>query len=977
MMLGSVNMAQLLRTATARVVALSLVLVGAGTTMGFLASATPGHLNPPFVIPWWAFAPAIMAAEGLMFHIERKTETHSFNLSEIPLVIGFFFASPWAVIAGRLLGQLAYRVIVRRQAPIKIMFNISSFWAETAVAMFLFRELAEHTSPLSPASWLVILAAVVTADLVSMVAVTWVIHWTGGESELKSVFATGLLTAGVNTGLSILAAIILWSSPWAFLLLCLVIVSFTVLYRKYLALSQRYSGLQMLYGFTQMVGASLKAEAVTEEVLAEARKLLRSRRAEIVLLDERNTGCAYRLVSQDGDGSSPAEPLDVPAVDEEVVWNDVIVRNTPTLIARGTRNPVELSFLAKVGAADCMIAPLLSEEKVVGAIMVADRQSNLTSFDEADLKLFATLANHASVAFENGRLVERLRKEAEERRHEALHDSLTGLPNRALFAEKIAGLADRASGRQGAAVMLMDLDRFKEVNDTLGHHNGDLLLQEVATRLVASLRPCDTVARLGGDEFAILLPRAGSTEQVVKAASRIVEALKQPFQLEGLRVDIGASIGVASYPEHGHEAAALLQRADVAMYQAKSSDQPIVLYAPESDHNTPERLTLAADLRHALTDDQIEIYYQPKARLADGAVVGVEALLRWNHPTRGMVGPAEFVPVAEQSGLITPLTMRILRAALNHVKEWSQAGYELHVSVNLALRSLLDTDMPGQVEALLLEIGVPSERLTLEITESSVMADPPRTIAVLERLAALGVRLSVDDFGTGYSSLSYLRRLPVNEVKIDQSFVLRMASEPTDAAVVRSIIELSHNLGLSTVAEGVEDAVSWDMLRQFGCDEVQGYHLSRPMHSSLFGQWLSSVQRPAPRTTPATQLPDTSKSVLVVDDDWIVRDLVSQMLDDSGTYEVYVAKDGWEAIAQARLYQPDVIILDLAMPRMSGLDALPNIQAVAPGTRVVVLSSTDDAHLAETMVEKGATAFVDKVFGLELLPQQVALALAS
>jgi diguanylate cyclase (GGDEF)-like protein len=974
--LRAVQLTNLFRSATVRVVSLSLFLVGAGTIMAIVATSLSGQVRPPFVIPWWAFAPAIMAAEGLMFHIERKTETHSFNLSEIPLVVGFFFASPWAVIAGRLAGQLAYRLIVRRQAPIKIMFNLSSFWAETAVAMCLFRTVAAHTSPLSPAAWFGILVAVLTADLVSMVAVTWVIRWTGGESHLRSVLVTGLLTAGINTGLSILAAIILWASPWAFLLLCLVIVSFTVLYGRYLALNQRYSGLQMLYGFTQMVGASLKAEAVTEEVLAEARKLLRSGRAEIVLLDEQSGGCAYRLVSQDGEGSAQGEALEIPALQEEPVWNDVIARQTPALIPRGTRNPSHLSFLTRVGAADCMIAPLVSEEKIVGSIMVADRQSNLTSFDGGDLKLFATLANHASVAFENGRLVERLRKEAEERRHEALHDSLTGLPNRTLFVERIAALGENASERE-AAVMLMDLDRFKEVNDTLGHHNGDLLLQEVAARLVDILRSCDTVARLGGDEFAILLPGAGSAEQVMTSAARIVDALEHPFQLEGLRVDIGASIGVASYPEHGEDAATLLKRADVAMYQAKSGDRHIVLYTPESDHNTPERLTLAADLRHALTDDQIEIYYQPKARLSDGSVVGVEALLRWDHPTRGRIGPAEFVPVAEQSGLITPLTMRILRASLTHVKEWSRAGYDLHVSVNLALRSLLDTDMPSQVEALLLEIGVPSDRLTLEITESSVMADPPRTIAVLERLAALGVRLSVDDFGTGYSSLSYLRRLPVNEVKIDQSFVLRMASEPTDAAVVRSIIELSHNLGLSTVAEGVEDAASWEMLREMGCDEVQGYHLSRPMHSSSFGRWLSNFQRPLPRPSPSLPVDEVARSVLVVDDDWLMRDLVSNLLDDAGLYEVHEASDGWEAIAQARLHQPDVIILDLAMPRMSGLDALPSIRAVAPKSRVVVLTSTDDRRMAAKAVEQGATAFLDKALGLELIPQQVALALAS
>ncbi|HET6916266.1 MAG TPA: bifunctional diguanylate cyclase/phosphodiesterase, partial [Acidimicrobiales bacterium] len=361
-------------------------------------------------------------------------------------------------------------------------------------------------------------------------------------------------------------------------------------------------------------------------------------------------------------------------------------------------------------------------------------------------------------------------------------------------------------------------------------------------RLGTALRSCDTVARLGGDEFAILLPQQDGVDQVMKAAQRIVDVLQQPFELEGLAVDVGASIGVAMFPEHGKDAAVLLQRADVAMYEAKGADHGVVLYSPQRDQNSPARLTLATELRQAIAEDQLVVYYQPKARVSDGAITGVEALVRWSHPERGLLNPVDFIGVSEQTGLINPLTMFVLKTALRQCAEWSAAGHDLGVSVNLAVRSLLDTDLPNQIAHLLRETGVPSDRLTLEITESTVMADPPRTIACLTRLARAGVRLSVDDFGTGYSSLSYLRRLPVHEVKIDRSFVFRIASDPTDAAIVRSIIELSHTLSLQTVAEGVEDRVAWDRLRQMGCDEIQGFFLSKPLSAENVGEWLATLE---------------------------------------------------------------------------------------------------------------------------------------
>ena len=292
------------------------------------------------------------------------------------------------------------------------------------------------------------------------------------------------------------------------------------------------------------------------------------------------------------------------------------------------------------------------------------------------------------------------------------------------------------------------------------------------------------------------------------------------------------------------------------MYEAKGAGHPVMLYSPERDNYSPKRLTMAAELRQALADGDIVVYHQPKARLSDGMIIGTEALVRWRHPTQGLIGPDEFIPLAEQTGLIEPLTFFVLKSALEQCRQWNDAGHDINVAVNLSVRSLLDPDLSGRVEALLAETGVPGSRLTLEITESGVMADPNRAIALLERLAATGVKLSVDDFGTGYSSLSYLRRLPVHEVKVDRSFVFRMATDPSDATIVQSIIELGHNLGLRTVAEGVEDQISWDLLRGMGCDVAQGYLLSKPIPAQALTRWMDDVRRasfssvePAPEVT--------------------------------------------------------------------------------------------------------------------------------
>jgi diguanylate cyclase (GGDEF)-like protein/PAS domain S-box-containing protein len=429
---------------------------------------------------------------------------------------------------------------------------------------------------------------------------------------------------------------------------------------------------------------------------------------------------------------------------------------------------------------------------------------------------------------------------------QAFTDQLTGLPNRALLHDRTQQ-ALRLAGRQGltAALLLLDLDRFKEVNDTLGHHHGDLLLQQVAARLLATLRDSDTVARLGGDEFAVLLPQIASVQEATAVADRLSAAIEAPFTVDGLILDVDASFGVAVYPDHATDASQLLQRADVAMYAAKATHVGYTIYDPSLDQHNPRRLGLLGQLRRALAAGELVVHYQPKAEVRSGRILGVEALVRWQHPEHGLLGPGEFIPLAETTGLIRPLTAYVLDAALRQCRAWRDAGRELSVAVNLSTRCLLDLALPDQITALLEDTAMDPDRLVLEITESAIMSDPTRALEILDRLHALGVQLAIDDFGTGYSSMAYLKSLPVDELKVDRSFVKHLRDNQSDAVIVRSTVDLGHNLGLRVVAEGVEDEATLKELAALGCDSVQGYYLAKPMPAAELGAWLATRPQPA------------------------------------------------------------------------------------------------------------------------------------
>jgi diguanylate cyclase (GGDEF)-like protein len=424
---------------------------------------------------------------------------------------------------------------------------------------------------------------------------------------------------------------------------------------------------------------------------------------------------------------------------------------------------------------------------------------------------------------------------------QAVTDTLTGLPNRRLFHDRVEQAINRAR-RQGerAAVMIIDLDRFKEVNDTLGHHCGDLLLEEVARRLRGRLRESDTVARLGGDEFAVLLPNVPDAASAERVAMQLGDAISESIVVEGLSLDTEASIGITLFPDHGADVTELLQRADVAMYTAKSESLPFSVYGSEQDDYSPRRLALLGELRRAIEQGELVLHYQPKVHLASGELVGAEALVRWQHPERGLLPPSEFIPFAEHTSLMKPLTLYVLDRALEECGRWEGDGHMLAVAVNISARNLLDAEFADAVTASLERVGLSPDRLELELTETALMGNTARALEVLRPLSETGVVLSIDDFGVGYTSLNQLKSLPIRVLKIDRSFVINMSTDAADAMIVRSTIELGHNLGLQVVAEGIESREIHHTLRDLGCDVGQGYHLGRPMPSTEFARWVDA-----------------------------------------------------------------------------------------------------------------------------------------
>jgi diguanylate cyclase (GGDEF)-like protein len=648
------------------------------------------------------------------------------------------------------------------------------------------------------------------------------------------------VAALTNGSLALVAVVLLQHDPEAVLLLVGVLGVLVLLYRAYSQLDTNYSRLQILQTFTGSVANTVDTEEVLAAVLEQARILLRAHRADIVLLghgDEPALTASSRL-------GAPGVQLHTESVPGEDAWWRPALEGTSLIC------PVDDDVPAGQRRREGMAVPLRSSNAVFGILVVIGRMDDVTTFDGEDLRLFETLGNHAAVSLKNGQLVDRLRHEVTEREYQATHDVLTGLPNRRVFATRV----DEALRDEQAltAVMIIDLDGFKEINDTLGHHTGDEVLRIVGDRLASTVGVRGTVARLGGDEFAICLPGLHSLEAARECAQELDDCLDEPVTVDGLSLEIGGSVGVAVGPEQGGTCAVLMQRADVAMYQAKSRGAGVELYEPSEDTNSARRLALVGDLRRALEGGELEVHFQPQVSLSSGRPVAAEALARWKHPELGPVSPEEFIPLAERAGLIRALTLLVLDRAVGECTSWQSDEGQVGVAVNLSVRNLVDVGLPGQVAEILRVHGLPARLLTLEITESHIMSDPARCMVVLTALDRLGVTLSIDDFGTGYSSLAYLKRLPVSEVKIDKGFVIGMGRDADDGAIVRGTINLAHDLGLSVVAEGVEDDASWHALARFGCDTAQGWLVGRPLPAAEFGRWLRTRQLEPPAVVEPT-----------------------------------------------------------------------------------------------------------------------------
>jgi diguanylate cyclase (GGDEF)-like protein/PAS domain S-box-containing protein len=424
-------------------------------------------------------------------------------------------------------------------------------------------------------------------------------------------------------------------------------------------------------------------------------------------------------------------------------------------------------------------------------------------------------------------------------RRQATLDVLTELPNRMLLLERLEKAIDAARGKKGiTALLLMDLDRFKEVNDTFGHHFGDMLLKEISVRLRNLLSPNDTLSRLGGDEFGLFLTRASDTNDVASVARRVLDSLQQPFAIDGHLLEVGASIGIAMYPTHGTDARMLLRRADAAMYSAKEANVGYAFHNQEHESQTPEQLALIVEMRGAMERDEFELYYQPKLHLSSGLMTRAEVLIRWNHPKRGFLSPAAFIPIAERTGLIKPMTDWVIDRMLKQCRQWHDTGAPVHVAVNISAKSLQEQALPVKIQAALDKWNIDARFMKIEITESSIMADPAHALAITSMLQSMGVRLSLDDFGTGFSSLTNLRQLPIDELKIDKSFVMGMTASEADTTIVRTMVDLAHNLGKQVCAEGVEDELTWRRLGEMGCDLAQGYWISKPLPAGDFLAWL-------------------------------------------------------------------------------------------------------------------------------------------
>ncbi|MDZ7674969.1 MAG: bifunctional diguanylate cyclase/phosphodiesterase [Acidimicrobiales bacterium] len=754
-------------------------------------------------------------------NLEVRREAHSLTFSEIPLTIGLIFTDPTGLILARVVGAAIGHALVRRPRVVKYVFNVGQFALDVGVALLVFHAIVGTGNPIDPLGWAAGLAAVGTAHLAGWMVVSIVMRLAGAPVTVHhalEVLAVSITFSLAECAVALGAAGALWRDGRSWVLLLLIGCGLGYFFLSFVRIRERHQSLANLHSFTTSL-TSDDPRSLTRNVLVGVADLLRARRVVILIPD----GVAVHRIELDGEEFTDervdpgASNLDLVSVLGQVglrVQGDDALPGLPDLTS---------------GEAVMALLPLPDRD---GLVIAAGRMSDARDFDDEDVQLLETAAGHAASALHNAQLVDKLRQEARYRAHQALHDEVTDLPNQRYLVEHLDGQLNQGTP---LAMLTVRINSLREVNETLGRNMGDELLRQVAERL----RPVGRrawCARSATDEFTLVIP--GGQAEADATAERIADAFGQPVLCNDVSLAVTVGIGVALSPDHGTDSEMLLRRASLAASRTELEGTTVSTWAEDRDPYDPQRLTIAADLRDAIPRGELEVHFQPQLDLVSGLITGAEALVRWRHPRLGRLVPDQFIPAAEDTGAIDALTLHVLMVAARAGAQWNDRGWDLDVAVNLSARNLTNPRFATEVEAVLASCGLAPSSLTMELTESSVMTEAERALSTLRELDALGIALSIDDFGTGYSSLAHLRRLPVGQIKIDKSFVFDLTTSASDEAIVRSMIELGHNLGLTVVVEGVETVEVRERVRELGTDRLQGYLLSRPMAQADFEHWV-------------------------------------------------------------------------------------------------------------------------------------------
>jgi len=813
---------------------LNLVVMAAAVAL----YAGPVHNLPPLDkphIPWWLVAIAFAIAERGVVHVHFRRGAHSFSLADIPLVFALIFTSAHGVVLGCLVGSTSMLLLDRRLPPIKLAFNVAQLALATLVTLIVVHAIAP-AGEIGPLTWFAALIAMQVGGFLTVLLIACAISLSEGLVGIRTIgrmLFMDLLVTMSNSSLGLCAAVLVATNAEALPLLVIPGATLFVAYRAYLAERERHKRLEFLYEANRSLARSREVAHALEGLLARSLEAFRAELAEIILFGS-DDNPSIRTLLGPGTYRELMEPIDDDVAEE---MRALVEERGPraTKLNPPFRTERLQRYLEGRGVSHAIVAPLPGEERVIGTIMLANRFGVVRSFDDDDLRLLDTLASNASVALQYDRLeqaVMQLSVLQEQLHHQAYHDPLTSLANRVLFAEKVKQAI--AAGNSEVAVLFIDLDDFKTVNDSLGHSAGDELLIAVALRLRGCLRPEDLVGRLGGDEFAVMVQDGDAETAATGVARRIMDAFTHPVVVGPDSVAVHASVGIATNHRRPVAAEDLIRDADVAMYKAKTAGKgSYEMFNVSMGTEVLERHGLKEELRLAIERDELTLYFQPIVSLETGGLVATEALVRWEHPRRGLVGPSEFVPLAEETGLILSLGQYVLEEACRHARRWkpdgdADDGHQPAVHVNLSAVELRDPTLVERVRHTLDTTSVDPRRLVFEVTETLLLEDSDRVTVTLSQLRELGVRFALDDFGTGYSSLSYLHTLPLDILKIAKSFVDGLGRGGREASFVRMIIELARTLGLSVIAEGIETAEQASALAALECEYGQGFHLGRP-----------------------------------------------------------------------------------------------------------------------------------------------------